>query len=236
MSLLELRHVVRIFRQGAHRTTVLRDICLQIDAGELVAIFGARRSGRSTLLRVAAGIEPVDEGTIHFQGVEISSRRAHTLGRGIAYCQRTMQTSEGRAVLEELMVGQLARGISGRLARRRAAEALERVDASRCAMSPLQDLDAGEAVRVSLARSLSLSPSLIVIDEPAKGVDLLERDEVLRLLRGIADEGISVLMSAGEATALSGADRALSLADGELRGSTAPVLAEVLPLRRSAAL
>ncbi|MGA8355328.1 MAG: ATP-binding cassette domain-containing protein [Solirubrobacteraceae bacterium] len=236
MSLFELDCVSRAFTQGAHRRTVLSDVSLQIEAGEVVAVWGLRRSGRSTLLRVAAGIEPVDRGVVRFQGVDISSRGIHTLGQGIGYCQRSIQATEGRVVLEELMVGQLARGIPPALARRCAADALQRVAASHCTTRLLPELDAGEAVRVELARALSLSPSLIVIDEPVKGVDLLERDEILMLLRSIADEGIAVLMSAGEATALLGADRALSLADGQLRGSVAPQLAEVLPLPRRRAV
>jgi ABC-type sugar transport system ATPase subunit len=73
-----------------------------------------------------------------------------------------------------------------------------------------------------------------VVDDPIRGVDLLERDAILGLLRSLADEGLAVLISATEATALAGADRALSLAAGELRGSTAPELASVVPLRRRA--
>jgi ABC-type sugar transport system ATPase subunit len=73
-----------------------------------------------------------------------------------------------------------------------------------------------------------------VIDEPTKGVDLLERDNILGLLRSLADENIAVLMSSAEATALAGADRALSLSAGKLRGSASPELADVLPLRREA--
>jgi ABC-type lipoprotein export system ATPase subunit len=236
MSLLELDRVCRHYRQGAHRHVVLREICLQVHEGEMVAIWGARRSGRSTLLRVAAGVEPVDGGAVRFAGADISSRGGEMLGNGIGYCQRTMRGAEAHGVLEQLMVGQLARGIPARVARQRVAAALERVAAGHCAARELQGLDTGEQVRVALARALVLTPSLLVIDEPAKGVDLLERDAILALLRSLADDGIAVLISAGEATALSGADRALSLADGELRGSLAPELAEVLPLRRSATL
>jgi ABC-type sugar transport system ATPase subunit len=236
MSLLELDRVRRTYRQGAHRRVVLSDVSLQLDAGEVVAVLGMRRSGRSTLLRVASGIEPIDEGAVRFKGVDISSRRTHGLGEGISYCQRSIQAAEGRVVLEELMMGQLAHGVPARTARRRAADMLERVGAPHCTTRLLQELDAGESVRVELARALSLSPALILIDEPVKGVDVLERDEILGLLRGIADEGVAVLMSAGEATALFAADRALSLADGQLRGRLVPQVAEVLPLRPRAAV
>jgi ABC-type sugar transport system ATPase subunit len=82
---------------------------------------------------------------------------------------------------------------------------------------------------------LALRPRLLVIDEPVKGVELVERDAILALLRGLADEGLGVLASAGETTALSGADRALALGGGELRGAAVPELAPVLSLRRGAA-
>lgn len=230
MALLELEHVRRSLRRGARERCLLADICMQVEAGELVAVLGARRSGRSTLLRVAAGIEPVDGGIVRFAGRDVSARGAQALGAGIGFCQRPLRGSGSHGVLERLMVGLMARGASAAGARALAGEALERAGASRCATRTMGELDAGEAVRVSLAGALTMEPSLILVDEPVSGVDLLERDAILDLLRSLADEGVAVLMSAGEATALAGADRALSLAEGHLQGSLVPELAEVLPL------
>ncbi len=80
-----------------------------------------------------------------------------------------------------------------------------------------------------------LSPSLLVVENPTGGVDLLARDSILALLRSLADEdGMAVLIGTGDATALAGADRALSLTDGVLRGSAFPELAPVVELRRRA--
>jgi ribose transport system ATP-binding protein len=89
-------------------------------------------------------------------------------------------------------------------------------------------------MRVALARTLALRPRVLIVDEPTKGVDLLERDGILLLLRSLADEGIAVLASASESTALAGADRALALSDGRLRGTLSAELGTVLPLRRPA--
>ena len=78
---------------------------------------------------------------------------------------------------------------------------------SRPPRSALATLDEGESVRVAIARTLALEPALLVIDEPIRGVDLLERDGILALLRSLADEGIAVLASTAESTGLAGADR-----------------------------
>lgn len=234
MTLLELDRVTRRARQGTRERVVLREVSLRLEQGELLAIWGARRSGRSTLLRVAAGIDPPDGGVVRFAGRPLHAHGSNALGSGIGYCQRALRSSEAREVLDELMLAQLARGVPRAGAREKARAALERAGAERCATHSVNELDSAETVRVAIARALTLSPSLLVIDEPTKGVDLLERDSILALLRSLADDGLAVMMSAGEATALSGADRALSLVDGELHGSVAPELAEVVPLRRQA--
>jgi energy-coupling factor transporter ATP-binding protein EcfA2 len=239
MSLLALEHVARRHRHPASRgagvapeRTILRDVCLEVDSGELVAIWGLRRCGRSTLLRIAAGIDPADSGLVRFAGHELSGAGYLALGGGIGYCTRA--SLDAPSVLDELLLGQLARGVRRALARARAYTALARVGADDCAARALHELDGAEELRVALARALVLEPSLLVIDDPVRGVDLLQRDSILGLLRSLADDGIAVLISTDEATALAGADRALSLADGVLRGASAPELAEVLPLRRSA--
>ncbi len=233
MTLLALEGVVRRYRSGAHERIVLDGVSLTLEAGELLAVWGLRRSGRSTLLRVAAGIEPPDAGVVRFAGRDLA-HSPDALGGGIGYCRPAAVDGEAHGVIDELIAGQLARGVPQPAALARAYAALERVEGSDCAGRALHELDGGEAMRVSIARALVLEPKLLVIDEPTKGVDLLERDAILALLRSLADEGIALLVSAGEATALSGADRALSLSGGELRGSVSPELAAVVPLRRRA--
>jgi energy-coupling factor transporter ATP-binding protein EcfA2 len=231
--LLELERVSRRYRSGAHERLVLDEVSLTLEAGELLAVWGLRRSGRSTLLRVAAGIEPPDSGLVRFDGDDLA-RTPDALGSGIGYCRPAHGDGEASGVLDELIAGQLARGVPQATAQSRAFTALERVDAGECAGRGLHELNGGEGVRVSIARALALEPRLLVIDEPTKGVDLLERDAILSLLRSLADEGVALLVSAGEATALSGADRAVSLSNGELRGSLSRELAAVVPLRRRA--
>jgi energy-coupling factor transporter ATP-binding protein EcfA2 len=84
--------------------------------------------------------------------------------------------------------------------------------------------------RVAIASVLVAAPALLIIDEPTSGVQLLERDPLLALLRSIANEGVAVLLSAGDAQSLGGVDRALSMDSGELRGERS-ASERVVPLR-----
>jgi ABC-type lipoprotein export system ATPase subunit len=232
MSLLELEHVSKRYGRGARDDEVLRDVSLQVDAGELVAVWGRRRSGRTTLLRVAAGVEAPDGGTVRFAGRELAlGPSGGLLGHGIGYCRRAHRREE-ECVLDLVMMSLLWRGVQPPIAKSRAYTALERVDGAQCATFNPNELDPAESMRVSIARVLVLLPKLIVIDEPTLGVDLLGRDDILTLLRSLADEGIALLTSVGETTGLSGADRALELDDGELHGTLAPKLARVHYLDR----
>jgi ABC-type lipoprotein export system ATPase subunit len=234
MSLLTLERVGKRYRRGMRERIVLREIMLEVDSGEYVVVWGLRGSGRSTLLRIAAGIETPDEGVVRFAGRDLAGPGTEILGEGIGYCQQTLRPGAGLRVLEQLTVTLLARGIAPAQARTRAHAALERTGVEECARLTPEELDSNEANRVALARTLSAEPQLVVIDEPISGVELAERDGILALLRSLADDGIAVLASTGESTALSGADRTLALGDGELRGSLAPKLAQVVPLREGA--
>jgi ABC-type multidrug transport system ATPase subunit len=235
MSLLALKAVSKSYCDGPREHLVLRDVSLELEAGELVVVWGLRRSGRSTLLRVACGIEAPDSGTVHFDGLDLAAAGGGLLGAGIGYCQKNFRSNEGRTALDEATVSLLARGVPPAAARLRARAALVRTGAEHCATLRLGELDSAETVRVALARTLALQPRMLAIDEPVAGVDLIERDGILALLRSLADDGTTVFASTGESTGLSGADRALSLGEGQLRSSPVPELAPVVALRRAGA-
>jgi ABC-type Mn2+/Zn2+ transport system ATPase subunit len=234
MSLLRLHEICRRDAERPQRL-LLCEVELQLEAGELAVVWGLRRSGRSTLLRVASGIEPPDRGVVRFEGRDLARHGERLLGEGIGYCQRMLSFADGQSALEHAMVGLLSRWVSPAKARRRAFSALERVEAAQCADMSRRELSSAEAVRVALARTLTLNPRLLVIDEPVKGVELADRDGILALLRRLADEGVAVLASTGDSPGLSEADRALTLSRGELRSAHAQRLAEVVPLRAGGA-
>jgi putative ABC transport system ATP-binding protein len=236
MSLLSLDRVSKHY--GGHRRhllPVLRSVSLTIAPGELVAVLGRRRSGRTTLLSVAAGVEPPTEGVVRFDGVDMAKRSTLGVEHGVGFCASAFPPAMGGTVAEQVMTPLLA-GNVGLVAAHRAAEAaLRRVGAEENANRSAAELSHSEATRVVLARALVMTPRLLVIDEPLAGVPLArERDELLDLLRDIAHrDRVSVFMTVDDSAELAGADRALTIDAGELRGDTSErPPADVVPLRR----
>src|SRR5580704_6334486 len=200
MTLLELEHISKRLHHGSR--VVLEDLSLVLDVGEMVAVWGERRSGRSTLLRVCAGIERPDAGIVRFAGRDLADRGAQGLGGGISYCHWNFPAVGEQTVLDLLLAAQYARRVPRSVALRCSGEVLHRVGAEPYAALRPEELDTGEAVRVAIARALTSEPRLLVIDEPTLGVELSERDRILQLLRSLADEGIAVLTSTAEGTGL----------------------------------
>jgi ABC-type sugar transport system ATPase subunit len=233
VSVLELEDISKRYREAGRERVVLRDVTLEIHAEEFVAIWGTRRSGRTTLLRIAAGIEAPDAGEVRFRERSVTGGRGAALGRGIGYVQKTLRGSEEQAVIEQVAAVALARGAGVAQAREQARTSLRRVEAEHCAAMRICELTGGEALRVALARALCPSPTLLVVDEPTATARLGERDEILALLRRLAADHLAILASVSEPDELAGAHRALTLSDGGLRGRTSPSLAPVVALRRS---
>ena len=229
MSLLELEHATKRFTSGQRETFALRDVSLALDAGECVAIYGLRRSGRTTLLRVVAGILPLDEGVVRFAGRDLADRPPRTLGVEIGYCSPAFDPAHGGTMIDHVAVALLARGVGRTRACDQAQDALARAGASECAHLDPRELHVDELVRAGIARALVTSPRLLLLDEPTNGVELLQRDAILGLLRSLADAGVAVLMTVGEPVV--GADRVLALDGGRLRGRAEAERTPVVPLR-----
>jgi predicted ABC-type transport system involved in lysophospholipase L1 biosynthesis ATPase subunit len=239
MALLVLDRVSKRFARGdAHGRDhdVLCDVSLELDVGEVVAVVGRRRSGRTTLLEVAAGVEAPSEGSVCFDGTDLRQRRVLGAPGGIGFCMTALAELVGDTAIEQVAAPLLDRGHSPLQARARAHELLDRVGAAECAEVAPAALDANQMIRVAVARALSTAPRILIADDPALGVRLSERDDVLSLMQSLAHEdGIAVLMTVDNGVELAGCDRAASLDAGKLRGETTATAAPVIPLHPSRA-
>lgn len=223
MTLLEVEHVHKSFRRGARTVTALDDVSLTVDVGEHVSIWGGGRSGRTTLLRIAAALEQPDRGVVRFAGGDDDARRRCWVDAS--------PLAARQAILDYVALPLLAAGVSTRDAHERAREQLARVGAAACAEMRGAELDPCDLLRVGLAQVLIQGPRLLIVDEPTRDIDVLEREPIMLLLRGIANAGTAVLMTTGDAVGVAGVDRALTLAGGRIRTHVAREPATVIPLR-----
>lgn len=217
MPLLAFDRVTRRFARGTTSVAALDDVCLELAAGESVAVWGAAGSGKTTLLRVAAGIEAPDAGTVRFAGRDLSelSRRERTglLQRQIGCVWQTVTVPRDQNVIEQVAQPLRDAGdVSGE-----AIEALALVGVEQLASASWSDLEDAERVRVQIARALVRRPALLLADEPTSRLNLVQREQLLGMLDTIADRRrIAVLMTAPDAPDTLRSQRVASLARGQL--------------------
>jgi ABC-type lipoprotein export system ATPase subunit len=238
--LLVFEEVSKRYPDGGRELVVLDRVSFEVHAGAFVGIIGARRSGKSTLLRLAAGIELPSAGTVRFEGRDLagmSSVQREQLSRdGVALMSiQDWSPNPNERVIDHVALSLGSYGSVVRDARYRARRVLAGVGMSSCADDLVRSLPLVDRARVVLARTLIREPSLLLVDEPAVMPSLSERDEFFGLLRSLASEQNTTLVVASEEMApLHGAEVLMSIGDGELCSTEEQATVVQLPRRRAA--
>lgn len=225
MPLLAFEGVTkRAWDVGGRPVLLLDDVSFDVGAGDSVGVLGMRRSGKSTLLRIAAGAEPPDGGTVRFDGRDLTrmSRRAvaQILRRQIGFASTEWHATRNEVVVDHVALPALSLGRSLRDARIAARETLERVGVASRADTRVAQLSPGERTRVAIARALVRDPVLLLVDEPATTPSPSDRDEICTLLGALAkDPALALLVVSEDVAAIRTARRAMTLSDGRLRSS-----------------
>jgi branched-chain amino acid transport system ATP-binding protein len=190
---------------------VLDGVDFAVEAGAVHALIGPNGSGKTTLLNCISGILPVGAGTIHFKGHRIDGLRPHRRAvLGIGRIFQNIRLFVGMTVLENILVGEHCRTRAGLLrawlrlpfrplaeetsARARAEALLEQVGLSARMHEPAEGLPLADQRRLEIARALATDPELILLDEPAAGMNPTEKAGMNRLIRGIAADGRTVVL------------------------------------------
>ncbi len=192
MSALELVDVVKHYPSGAEVVNAVDGVSLTVSEGEFVALYGPSGSGKTTLLLLSAGLLAPDEGSIRFDGREVSrmssaesaAYRLHDVG----FVFQTFHLISGASALDNAAIKLLGHGLSLREARRRAQPWLERVGLGARAEHTPDRLSMGERQRVAIARALVNEPRLLLTDEPTGNLDSRRSSQTLELLRDICHE------------------------------------------------
>lgn len=235
MTLLSVEHVGKTHWVGPYEKRVLVDISLTMHPGDFFGVWGAQRSGKSTLLRIAAGLELPDAGTVRFDGLDLAGMSKEKRD-GLRLDQIGLVQGDGPqrrtlSVLDYVAIP-LFGSCKPREARRRALAMLSRLDVAECREARWHQLSDGEKLLVGLAHGLVREPRLLLVDYRAPGLDTLQQKEIVERLRAVAaEERVAVLMTSSNLSAVTEAHAAFTLSDGRLVPVTQPG-GEVIEFRR----
>lgn len=188
----------------------VREVSFRVETGTVKAVIGPNGAGKTTLFNLISGVAAPDAGRVTFQGQDIQGRPAHRVAAlGLSRTFQQIRLFPDMTVLENVMVGAHLRGRAGFLAgllhlpatwreeralEARAREALEVLELGALAAAEATSLSYGQQRGVELARALAAEPSLLLLDEPAAGLNLRETAELSRLIGRIRSRGVTVLL------------------------------------------
>lgn len=238
MSFLSMREVRKSF--GSNE--VLKGIDLEMDRGQVVCIIGPSGSGKSTLLRCINQMERIDSGLIAIEGIpigaEIRGNRLHELSdkkvceqrEEIGMVFQSFNLFPHMTVLENIMEAPVGvRREKRSVVKERALELLARVGLSEKSSAYPKQLSGGQQQRVAIARALAMRPKMLLFDEPTSALDPEMVGEVLNVMKGLADEHITMVVVTHEmGFAREVADTLVFMADGEVveRGNPREVMSD----------
>ncbi|MBN1359062.1 MAG: ABC transporter ATP-binding protein [Sedimentisphaerales bacterium] len=212
---------------GTARVKVLKGVDLTVREGDFAAVIGASGSGKSTLLHILGGLDRPDEGTVSFDGRDLSRMRARELNRYrnemVGFVFQFYHLLDELNVLENVLLpAMVSRSIAGwfmsrRVARRRAAEVLEQMGLSDRARHKPYQLSGGERQRVAIGRALMNEPRLLLADEPTGNLDSTTGNGILAVLERLNQAGQTIVMVTHDERIAARAERTITLADGKIR-------------------
>jgi putative ABC transport system ATP-binding protein len=220
-SIVDIRAVSKVYKQGEIDVTALNRVTLGIGAGEFLVLMGPSGSGKSTLLHLIAGIDRPTSGELHVQGIDITrlneSQLADWRNQNVGFVFQSFNLVPVLTAAENVELPLLLTRLGRKERRQSVATALELVGlADRMRHLPRQ-MSGGQEQRVAIARALVTDPGLIVADEPTGNLDSHSAQEVLGILQSLSrDHGKTVIMVTHDPKAAAFGSRQVHLEKGEL--------------------
>jgi ABC-type polar amino acid transport system ATPase subunit len=209
--------------------TVVQGVSFAVERGESVTIMGASGSGKTSILRAIAGLDPIAGGGIDIDGVAIRPGRTpgghsrRELYRRVGMVFQFHHLFEHLTALHNVWLAPVhVLHQPRKAAERRALELLDQMGIGALAHAMPHELSGGEAQRVAIARALAMGPQILLMDEPTASLDPARRDDLAVILRQLATGGCALLIASHDEEFVRGcAHRVLKMADGRINVVTA---------------
>jgi putative ABC transport system ATP-binding protein len=216
--LIEMRGIMRTYVMGDNLVHALRGVDLTIDKGASIAIMGQSGSGKSTMMNIMGCLDQPTRGSYLLNGKDVSrlsrAELADVRGKMIGFVFQSFNLLSRTTALENVEMPLMYQGMSSRERRKRALEALHRVGLDGREHHHSNQLSGGQQQRVAIARALVGQAPIIMADEPTGNLDSKTSYEVIAILQGLVDQGITVVLVTHESDIAAYARRVIVLRDG----------------------
>lgn len=218
--IIDLRDIYKDYNQGNMPVPVLKDVCLQVEEGEYVAIMGPSGSGKTTLMNIVGLLDTPSKGEYYLDEKAVTNLKEKDLSKlrlnTIGFVFQNFQLMPRESALDNVSLPLIYAGLKKRERHEKAMAALEKVGlADRASFKPTQ-LSGGQKQRVAIARAMVNSPKLLLADEPTGALDSKSGKQIMELFRQLNDEGVTVVMITHDRKVAEQADRIVYIIDGEL--------------------
>jgi putative ABC transport system ATP-binding protein len=218
--MITLAGVNRLYRSEEVETTALRDIELQVDEGEFVAVMGPSGSGKSTLLNILGLIDRPTSGRHFLLGEEVSEMnegdRAKVRRSHLGFIFQSFNLIDELTVVENIELGLVYRNEAARRRRAKVSEAMDRVGIGHRARHYPHQLSGGQQQRAAIARAIVGKPDLLLADEPTGNLDTANGAQVMDILKSLNDEGATIVMVTHSPSHADQAKRVVNMLDGRI--------------------
>ena len=223
-KILEARNVTKIYGNGHMRVVALKDVYMNIWAGECVALMGPSGSGKSTLLSILGLISRPTDGHVLVQGKTVDDderSRARYRNQFFGYVHQEFAIIENESVEKNVIIPLQYADVrlKRQECRNRVRQVLEQVDLAWALGKNASNLSGGERQRVAIARALINNPAVILADEPTAALDGNSAQEIMQLFLSFRERGASVLIATHDERLVKQCDRVLHIIDGLLAGN-----------------
>jgi putative ABC transport system ATP-binding protein len=219
-AIIRIRELSREYRMGEERILALRDVSLDIERNEYLAIMGPSGSGKSTMMNLLGCLDTPSGGEYWLNGQEVSrlsdDELARVRNREIGFVFQTFNLLPRASALHNVELPLVYAGARARDRRERAAAALERVGLGQRMHHRPNELSGGQRQRVAIARALVNQPSILLADEPTGNLDSVTSEEIMAVFADLHATGQTVIMVTHEADIARHAQRVVELRDGRV--------------------
>ena len=216
--ILQLNSVYKTYYRGKTEVPVLKDICLEVDKGEYLAIMGPSGSGKTTLMNLIGCLDVPTEGQYLLDGKDIGTLDDNALAdirnQYIGFVFQNFYLLPKMNALDNVALPLLYAGVPQNERRERAAEALKAVGLEERMHFMPNQLSGGQCQRVAIARAMVTNPQLLLADEPTGALDTASGNQIMEIFQQLSDQGMTIIMITHEPSIAACAKKTYHILDG----------------------